>query len=113
VIVFRKLAERISWTARNQYPRPIPVDELPSPEEFEASFAVAFSDFCQRFHMVYPEVRVLLIIDDFDELPEDLYSGPLGDAFFTVLRATVADPLSCLVPHQDDFDKFSYCGKLG
>lgn len=96
-VVFRKLAERIDCTARGQLVPHMQEDMLPNREEFEESFAVAFSDFCQRFHIVYPGVRLLLIIDDFDELPEDFYLGPLGDTFFTVLRAIVADPLICLV----------------
>lgn len=95
-IVFRKFAERISQAAHSRFDQHVQI-EVPSLEEFEDSFAVAFSDFCQRFHLACPGTRVLLIIDDFDELTEDLYSGPLGDAFFTVLRATVADPSFCLV----------------
>ena len=46
------------------------------------------TEFLEEVSDVAPHCRLLFILDEFDELPLDLYKrGPLGDAFFRTLRS--------------------------
>ena len=59
-------------------------------------FADALSpltEFLEEVSDVVPNSRLLFILDEFDELPLDLYRrGPLGDAFFRTLRSVSNKP---------------------
>lgn len=45
-------------------------------------------DYLDDIQLVVPEKRIVIILDEFDELPLDLYyRGPLGDSFFLTLRS--------------------------
>lgn len=45
-------------------------------------------DYLDDIQEVVPEKRIVMILDEFDELPLDLYfRGPLGDSFFLTLRS--------------------------
>lgn len=45
------------------------------------------SDFLDSVKSINPDLNILFIIDEFDELPIDLYRrGPLADAFFLTIR---------------------------
>ncbi len=58
--------------------------ELP---QFDGSLA-PLAEFLTEVREVAPEIRILIILDEFDDLPLDLYKrGEVGDAFFHTLRA--------------------------
>ena len=49
------------------------------------------SDFLDQLHVIDPEKKVLLILDEFDELPVELYKGRgVADAFFQHLGKGIA-----------------------
>lgn len=67
------------------------LSELPIPD-FEESIA-PLGPFLDRARQVLPTLRALAIIDEFDEIPIDLYRrGPLGDALFLALRSISSRP---------------------
>lgn len=55
------------------------------------SFAGAITplaEFLNTVNNIAPDLRVLFILDEFDDLPTELYKpGPLGDSFFLTLRS--------------------------
>jgi len=60
--------------------------------EFEGALS-PISEFLDSVSTIAPEVKILFILDEFDELPIDLYKrGPLGDAFFLTLRSISGKP---------------------
>ncbi len=60
------------------------------------SFGEALSpmtEFIDKMEKILPEHRLLFILDEFDQLPLDLYlRGSLGDAFFLTLRSISSRP---------------------
>lgn len=51
------------------------------------------SDFLDEVLQIAPRYRILFILDEFDELPLDLYKrGPMGDAFFLTIRSLSGEP---------------------
>jgi hypothetical protein len=47
---------------------------------------------------IIPDRRLIIILDEFDELPASLYArGPLGDAFFLTLRSISSRPILGIV----------------
>lgn len=65
--------------------------ELPVPE-FDGALK-PLGDFLRTVHERVPTLRALLILDEFDELPIELYRrGPLGDALFLTLRTQSGKP---------------------
>jgi len=51
------------------------------------------SDFLESVVRIVPEFRILFILDEFDELPIDIYKrSPIGDTFFLTLRSISAKP---------------------
>jgi len=57
------------------------------------------AEFLNTVHNIAPDLRVLFILDEFDELPAELYKpGPLGDSFFLTLRSISGkDPFGFLL----------------
>jgi hypothetical protein len=63
--------------------------EIPS---FEGALS-PLVDFLEDVHTISPGCRILFILDEFDDLPLDLYrKGLIGDAFFRTLRSISNDP---------------------
>lgn len=59
---------------------------LPIPEFSEAISPLA--EFLDDLHVLLPDKRLIIILDEFDELPADLYArGPFGNSFFLTLRS--------------------------
>jgi hypothetical protein len=59
---------------------------------FDGAFA-PFGDFVNRVLRVTPDRRLIFILDEFDELPTDLYThNNVADAFFLSLRSVSAKP---------------------
>jgi chromosomal replication initiation ATPase DnaA len=51
------------------------------------------SEFLDSVNKIAPEIKILFILDEFDELPIELYKrGPLGDAFFLTIRSISGKP---------------------
>jgi hypothetical protein len=51
------------------------------------------TDFLEDVTEILPDLRIVIILDEFDELPIDLYRrGPLADAFFLTLRTISGKP---------------------
>jgi hypothetical protein len=49
------------------------------------------SEFLHEVYIIAPDLRILIILDEFDELPHDLYkSGDLGNTFFVAMRSIAA-----------------------
>lgn len=65
--------------------------DLPVPEFSGALYPL--TDFLEAVHSACPESRILFILDEFDEIPVELYRrGPLGDSFFLTLRTVSGKP---------------------
>ena len=65
--------------------------DLPVPEFSGALYPLA--DFLESVHSRCPELRILFVLDEFDEIPVELYRrGPFGDAFFLTLRTISGKP---------------------
>jgi len=64
---------------------------IPTPP-FDGAFA-PFGDFANQIQRVTPGHRLIFILDEFDELPTDLYThNNVADAFFLSLRSISAKP---------------------
>jgi hypothetical protein len=75
----RMIVRRISRSARA-------LERIPQPD-FKDSLA-PLNEYVDEVLDIVPESRFLLILDEFDELPLELYKrGPIGDGFFLTLRA--------------------------
>lgn len=62
------------------------LESIPVPPFRDALAPLA--DFLNDVLRIEPELRILFILDEFDELPLDLYKrGPIGDSFFLTLRS--------------------------
>lgn len=60
--------------------------------DFKPGFS-ALNDFLEELRELVPDKRLLIILDEFDELPIDLYKpGPVGDALFLSLRSIGGKP---------------------
>ncbi|MBC8492659.1 MAG: ATP-binding protein [Chloroflexi bacterium] len=60
--------------------------------EFDESLS-PLADFLEEVTNSAPDCRIVIILDEFDKLPLDLYAlGPLGDAFFLTLRSISSRP---------------------
>lgn len=56
--------------------------------DFEQYGLSALTDFLDDLHAIQPDVKVTLVVDEFDQLPSELYSrNPQGDSFFASLRS--------------------------
>ena len=65
--------------------------QMPTPS-FDGAFA-PFGDFVNKLLRVTPSRRLIFILDEFDELPTDLYThNTVADAFFLSLRSISAKP---------------------
>ena len=66
--------------------------EVPAPT-FRESLA-PLSDFLDECLTTVSGVRIVIILDEFDQLPYELYQpGSLGDAFFVTLRSLTSRPM--------------------
>ena len=55
---------------------------------FENGAFSSLIDFLDSVLILEPNIKILTILDEFDELPKDLYKrGPFGDAFFLTIRS--------------------------
>jgi len=78
-----RLGKKICREISNKEPR---VKHIPQPAFTDALSPLV--DYLDDIQQVTPEKRIVIILDEFDELPLDLYfRGPLGDAFFLTLRS--------------------------
>ncbi len=59
----------------------------PALSEFRDSFNAAFTGFIRQLDKAFPGLRLVLAIDDFDELPTPMFTGPQGRQLFLALRA--------------------------
>jgi len=60
--------------------------------KFEGALS-PLTDFLKNVHELIPDLHILFILDEFDELPIDLYKrGSLADAFFLTLRTISGKP---------------------
>ena len=60
--------------------------------EFKGALS-PLTDFLDSARELVPDLRILFILDEFDELPIELYKrGPLADAFFLTIRAVSGKP---------------------
>ncbi len=67
------------------------LSDIPIPNFGSALYPLG--DFLDNVHDAVPELRVLFILDEFDEIPIELYRrGPLADAFFLTLRTISGKP---------------------
>ncbi len=65
--------------------------DLPMPDFDGALYPLG--DFLESVHDIIPDLRILFILDEFDEIPVELYRrGPLADAFFLTLRTISGKP---------------------
>lgn len=56
--------------------------------EFENGAFSSLIDYLDSVLLVEPNIKILIILDEFDELPKDLYKrGPFGDSFFLSIRS--------------------------
>jgi hypothetical protein len=54
--------------------------------EFDGALS-PLSEFLDNIHRIAPDFKVLIVLDEFDELPLELYKrGDVGDSFFLALR---------------------------
>jgi len=70
--------------------------QIPNEADFKHRLA-PIRAYLQDFHRYYPECKIVLFIDEFDEIPESLYKGEEGDAFFLTLRSLTATGYTSLV----------------
>jgi hypothetical protein len=71
-------------------------DSLDVPN-FEGSLS-PLAEFLESVTRIHPNFRILFVLDEFDELPVELYKrGPLGDAFFQALRSISGKPPFCFI----------------
>jgi len=62
------------------------IEHIPKPGGNES--LGPFIDYLEAVFRILPNIRLLIIVDEFDELPIELYKpGPIGDTFFLQLRA--------------------------
>jgi len=81
----QKLCQRICLADKRFAKLPIP--------EFQDGNLSPLIDYLEAVLSVAPEYRILFILDEFDELPVELYKrGPLADAFFLTLRSISGRP---------------------
>ena len=93
IATLKSLGATLCRSLRAAHPRLANL-EIP---EFEGGLA-ALNTFIDTVHERYPEARILLVLDEFDGLPVDLYQpGPLGDAVFKNLRTVSGKPYVSLV----------------
>src|SRR5579875_1814968 len=60
---------------------------------FDSGALSPLSSFLDAVLSIIPNYRILFILDEFDELPHEIYrKGPVGDAFFLTLRSISAKP---------------------
>ena len=58
---------------------------LPSAEEFERGFNQATVGFIRRIRTTSRR-NIIIVLDDFDDVPDWVYSGETGDLFFSMLK---------------------------
>lgn len=86
------LMDEILNAIRRAYPRETSALEQVQ-EQAGVNFARAADRWLQKLALVLPEhARVVVTIDDFDELPPKLIDGPQADALFLFLRTLVDEP---------------------
>jgi hypothetical protein len=62
---------------------------VPALEVFEQGYGAVFTTFMADVNHRYEDLKVIFIIDDFDEIESEFYTGPKGNQFFTTLRAHI------------------------
>jgi hypothetical protein len=68
--------------------------ELPSVEDFRASFNDPLARCLREFSKKHPEIRLAFALDDFDELPTTLFTGSVGRTLFLALRSLIDNGVS-------------------
>lgn len=86
--IFRHLATLVSKKYRVLF-RDRFEAEVPSLEEFEQGYGAAFALFMMDMDHMHENLKAIFILDDFDRIKSELYTGPEGDQFFTTLRAHI------------------------
>jgi len=96
-LVYRTMARLIDAEVRKRsLPRKHEIS-VPPRADFEENASAAFHDFLDAMRLALPDIYLLLVIDDFDELEEELYLGAMGDSFFKSLRSIVNESTVRLV----------------
>lgn len=86
--IFHFLASRAHSRYREVFGEDLAV-EVPSREVFEEGYGAAFTTFITDISRKYQNLMAIFILDDFDEIEPELYTGPEGNRFFTALRAHI------------------------
>lgn len=81
----RDLAERIVEEFEQRFGKDCSTP-IPTVEEFRDSFNASFTKFVRRFVTTH-QLQLVFTLDDFNELPAQLFTGAIGRAFFSALRA--------------------------
>jgi hypothetical protein len=82
-ITIKQLGKRLCREIQRNNPQ---FSQLPIPE-FGGSLS-PLSDFLESIIDIAPDFNILFILDEFDEIPRELYRrSPLGDAFFLTIRS--------------------------
>lgn len=60
--------------------------DVPKPS-FDGALS-ALSDYCDDVLAIAPDLRIIIVLDEFDSVPAELYRrGPTGEAFFATIRS--------------------------
>ncbi|MDQ3706642.1 MAG: ATP-binding protein [Chloroflexota bacterium] len=86
------LAERILEAYQTRFEERANV-ELPPVTEFRDGFNPTFTTFMRHFSVKHP-LQIALVIDDFNDLPTQLFTGSTGRIFFSALRALIDSGIS-------------------
>src|SRR5258708_38020165 len=82
VVTIRNLGNLVCRTISKLTPH---LGQIPAPQ-FDAGIA-NLSGFLDSVFELEPALKLIIILDEFDELPLGLYEGNLGHAFFLTLRS--------------------------
>jgi AAA+ ATPase superfamily predicted ATPase len=81
------LAEEVSRTYKKKFMEDLRIT-IPTTEEFRVSFNKLFTRFIEDVTEEH-SLTLAFALDDFDYLPTNLFTGPIGKAFFLALRALI------------------------
>ena len=82
--VCNRLCRKMAGEAKRARPD-VPAIEVPSLQEFQDSFNATTVDFVQRIHRLY-RLHLVIGFDDFDDVPNWVYSGEEGELFFSMIK---------------------------
>lgn len=95
--LIRAVLEKIDAAVERAYPE-APVRRLGSSLETESRFASAATNWLMDLKGALPnQARVVIAIDDFDELPDGLAHGPEADSLFLFIRSLVDETWLSLI----------------